>query len=127
MSAWICSDLHINTLAAFAKAHDIRVYYNGGFIDNEPQRIAAILYTANVESVNQRYEADDDSSTFTYAPVNVTKIKPVVIIKACHCFDYQACEVDNYESTVAYFIIQAIIGAACRILPGYEAAPWGID
>jgi hypothetical protein len=126
MSAFLCSDLHINTLAAFAKEHNIYVYYNGAVIDNEPQRIAAILYTANVEAINERYRQDGDSSTFTYKPVGVSKIKPVVIIKLCHCFDYQACEVDNYEATVAHFIMQAIIGAACRILPGYEAAPWGI-
>jgi hypothetical protein len=125
MSAFLCSDLHINTLAAFAKEHDVRVYYKGTVIDNEPQRIAAILYTANVESVNRRYQEDDNSSTFTFAPV-ATLPKPLHIIKLCICFDYQACEVDHYEDTVAAYITRDIVLLACRLLPGYDAAPWEI-
>ncbi len=52
---------------------------------------------------------------------------PVEIIKAAQCFDYQACETDDWKESVACKIIQHIEGTAIRMLPGYEQAPWGLD
>ena len=47
----------------------------------------------------------------------------LVILKACDGFDYQACETDDYEQSVACCIVNAIRGYAIRRLPGYSASP----
>lgn len=48
------------------------------------------------------------------------------ILKSCNCFDYQACETDDYEQSKAHAIIDAIRHRVIRGLPHYEDAPWGI-
>jgi hypothetical protein len=126
MSAFIVSDYHINTLASYARSRHLRVYAGKEFSINcsdDPDRVAGILYTANVESVNSRYNEHQLSVGFKYRPVPVMET-PVQIIKACNCFDYQACEVPNYESTPAAMIVNAIRREAMRELPGYEDADW---
>lgn len=139
MSAFICSDLHINTLASFAAQRRLKLVFNNALIDCEesPARVAGLLYTANVESVNQRYNEDEPSDTFAYREVDPLP-SPVVIAKSCYCFNYQACEVDDYEKTVAYAITNLIAHEALSLTKynsieelknsrEYAAAPWGID
>jgi hypothetical protein len=53
--------------------------------------------------------------------------KCVWVIKNCHCFDYQACETDDYDRSIAKRIIGTIEAEAINALPGYDKAPWGID
>lgn len=49
------------------------------------------------------------------------------IIKACNCFDYQACETEDYEQSIAHAMIKSIQSEAIRCLPGYDDAPWDIN
>ena len=49
------------------------------------------------------------------------------VLKACQCYDYQACENDDYEQSIAHRIIRAIEAKAIRCLPSYEDAPWEIN
>jgi hypothetical protein len=51
----------------------------------------------------------------------------VLIIKQCDCFDYQACETNDYEKSIAHAIIAAIRRKAIRSLPGFDQAPWGVN
>lgn len=133
MSAFMCSDLHINTLVAWAASfHNIRVsYYWQGkhhYFRDAPDKVAAILATANRESVYERYRKEVEGAPIPhhYKAPPLPLPDPVVILKLCECFDYQACEVDGYERTIAATIINAIRHRAIQALPGYEAAPWGI-
>lgn len=52
-------------------------------------------------------------------------------VKYCQCYDYQACETDNYEDTDAAKIIKHIKYEALRqsleMIPEYNKAPWGLD
>lgn len=50
-----------------------------------------------------------------------------VILKLCHCYDYQACETEEYRESLAHRYVRAIEAHACRRVKGYEAAPWGIE
>ena len=55
-----------------------------------------------------------------------TSLRPIDVIKACHCQEYQSCEHDGWETSTAKAIVDAIEGAASRALPGYDDAPWEI-
>lgn len=137
MSAYIVSHSHIDALLTFAARH--RVDY---FVGDERVTITAfnateigcILLDENERSVRTRYPTDaadelpgtDDESTASYkwGPLEVPALH---VLKGCDCFDYQACETDDYHSTVAHKIIAAIRATATMQLPGYDAAPWQIN
>lgn len=130
MSAFVVSDNHINTLVTFGKLHRCRVYIGNptthlDFFD-QPDLIARILYKANVDSVNYRYREHEPAASFKYKTAGVYA-KPIEIIKACDCFDYQACEVPDYDNTAAAKLIDSVRRAAIRALPGYDGASWGIQ
>jgi hypothetical protein len=87
-------------------------------------KMAQILLDENYKSVNHRYkENDSDTINFEFEPA----LSCVQIIKACECYDYQACETKEYKDSAAKRIIEWIEGKAVRTLPGYESAEWEIN
>lgn len=130
MSAFVVSDDHINALITWAAVFGASYSYDESsrayFRENE-QHCAALLYTANVESVNDRYSDEAISTGFVFRHYeDWRKLTPVIVLKLCNCFDYQACEVKKYRNTIAAQIIDGIRTHAIGLLPGYEFAPWGI-
>ena len=128
MSAFVCSDAHIKTLAVFAARGD---RYTRKW--DQVQEFADVLYRQNVRSVDHRY---NDKTGLTLHPgPRVTPQEamffaipdPVVILKLANCYSYQACETEDYDSTEAAKIIASVTQAAIRLLPGYNEAPWGIS
>jgi hypothetical protein len=128
MSAYVVSDDTINFIVSRASELDTHYVYAG---QNYPirgceQHVAAILYTANVESVNERYAQADVSIGFRFR--RYTKPQTIAaLLKCIQCFEYQACETNGFEHTIAAKIIDGIRRAAIRAVPGYEAAPWGLN
>lgn len=134
MSAFIVSDTHINSLVRYASRHKLSVYFNRqlGFPfgkerlnahDNE-QAIAQILLDENVRSVNYRYR-DNEVMSITYdrgAPI----LTAIQAIKAAQCLRYQSCECDDFEESIAFKLIEAIIADAIPRLEGYDSAQWAI-
>ena len=126
MSAYLVSDEHLNYLVSFAS--DQRVTWWDGKtrpgIYGQEQSVFNKLFRANVESVNARYKENTPPmpSRFRYR----SDATPIQVLKACSCFDYQACEVDDYDQTEAATIVDAIRRAAIRSLQGYEEAAWEI-
>ncbi len=53
-------------------------------------------------------------------------IDPIQVIKACDCYDYQACETDEYERSMAADYIRQIRSMAISDLPGWDEAHWEI-
>lgn len=89
---------------------------------------------ANVESVCYRYHESPDqyAAELAYvfpvrAMIGVRAISPVQALKACECFDYQACEVEGYDRSKAANLIRCIRGLAIAALPGYADAEWEIS
>lgn len=147
MSAFIVSHDHIDALLSFAKDKRLKdqlAYYI------QPSRadqfdwtdIGRVLLAENERSVCHRYsdcvpgnapgkigeEAIGYKFRYFTPFLNMAHAKKCVwIIKNCDCFDYQACETDDYDQSIAHRIIEAIRSAATRALPDYEDAPWGID
>lgn len=114
MSAFMCTDKHISSMV-------------NQLDEDEATRkaLGEILHRANVVSLIARYGDKEDSfDAFKFDPTS--KVSPVQAIKNCHCFDYQACEDAGYETSEAKKIVDRVVAAACRKLPGYEAAAWGI-
>lgn len=115
----------------FVAATQTRVYITA----HNAEEIGRILLTENERSVNHRYPGSEpgdlpgsigeDAATYRFRFLHCTPLPAVVVLKSCDCFDYQACETDDYESSLAHTIIDAIRSAAIRALPGYEDAPWG--
>lgn len=133
MSAFIVSDAHINYLLTFMNAANSSVYigdrrYTCDRTDNL-DLIANKLRAANYASVNYRYNEQDQPEETGFAFHRCgRKADPLVVLKACACFDYQACEVPDYDKSEAAEIIGCIRKAAINRLPGYEDAKgWSID
>lgn len=133
MSAFIVSHDHIDALVTFAALHRVNVYREGKRLEIRTQNaeeIGRILLDENVRSVCERYgsgiSAAEKNAAATYRFRMFLHVPAVAIAKACDCFDYQACETDDYETTLAAAIIREIRAAAIRALPGYEQAAWEI-
>lgn len=134
MSAYVVNDATINAIVTYAASIDARYYQQGVIrtVMGDEQRIAGLLYTANVESVNCRYGEDDPSDPFTFRPVPASRIStdakqvPLFVLSLCNCLEYQSCELPQWETTLAKAILTGIREAVIRQLPGIDKAPWGL-
>lgn len=137
MSAWVCSELHINTLATYLAAREIEVEWRGSpfkCIDH-PANVATILMAENVASVNYRY-GEDDPAVITYELVAPLP-DLVTVHKLFGCYDYQACEHPGYEQSLAKMLadagqrhIEKLLGKTQKEVEKtaeWDNAPWGID
>lgn len=120
MSAFICSDLHINTIVTWAVENQALPY------DITPEAAAAALYSENVKSVNYRYNERTKRTGFVYTPVDIGGRTAAEIVKLCHCLDYQSCEHKGWPRSKAKHILNCIIDRAVTRLPGYGQAEWSI-
>lgn len=93
------------------------------------QEIGQILLDENVRSVNFRYNETTPREPYTFNPVDLNMVKEwrVVALKSARCWQYQACETDDFKSTTAYSIAEAFMGllGVTDKHPAYDAAPWG--
>lgn len=131
MSAFLVSDKHISEMLRFASANDGRVHYDDEWLDlkvpDEAQKVGQILLNENYRSLNARYGSPNKPHNFRYNPFSLRPVMGAIeVVKLCHCYDYQACESDDYYETPAHSITQAIQDCAVRTIPGYEEAEWCI-
>jgi len=124
MSAWICSATHIAAMVG-----SIRRYDRYGSLTADAET-AQMLANENVRSVNFRYNENN-----TFPPTNWSQLinrflfrplDPVTLLKQIDCYEYQACECDDWEQTEAYKWCQKARRIAIAALPGYDNAPWGL-
>ena len=148
MSAFIVGHNHIDALLTFATTPrhgvgggDVASYRaNGNRVEitrDNATEIGSILLTENERSVRHRYPdcaPDDLPGTIGETAARYEfrlydgPVSAVAILKGCDCFDYQACETDDYESSLACTIIDAIRKRAITMLPGWDNAPgWEFD
>lgn len=129
MSAFIVNEYHLNRLIQYASFRDVSMCVDGKFdrsVKDNEQLLLGMLVKANYESVNDRYAENTPAMPGKYTPDYEWSLTPIQVIKACNCFDYQSCEIDNYETTDAAKTIEAIRSMAVSHLPGYEEAEWEI-
>jgi len=139
MSAFVVSTIHIDTIVS--AAIDLELFAartDHGTLERVCHDTATafgkMLLAENVRSVVYRYRLIGSTEAFDYAELVETyefRYRPCVqagvAAKALDCFDYQSCETDNYEKSLAYAFTCRMAKALNKHLAGYEAAPWGID
>jgi hypothetical protein len=143
MSAFIVSHDHIDALVSFALVSRLRYVTEGRCIDitrDNATEVGCILLAENTRSVLSRYPNETEETapgregesvaSYKYSPFAGLESLPQhklvgLILSGCSCFDYQACETNDYESSVACQIIEAIRTEAIRMVPKYDA-PWEI-
>lgn len=136
MSAFIVSNTHINALLSYAIDKQV-TYWNEKagertrITRHNAEEVGRILMDENVRSVCARYRdaGNDEKSagadySFQYFSTPLTAAE---VIKACQCLEYQSCETDDYDASLAWRITQDIKNHACHHVPGYDAAPWEIN
>jgi hypothetical protein len=132
MSAFLCSENHLSLLA------------NAAAIDPAGKDAAfALLLAENLRSLQHRYPhypdmwEDADKSARIEAPASElveqalkvrlprspwkfdgalsAKVLATQIVKACDCYDYQACETDDYKQSEAAALVEKIRAQAIEI------------
>jgi hypothetical protein len=141
MSAFLCSPNHVALLARYAYNDP---YHRQRYADQGQTQVdlAETLARANWDSVHHRYpdhgdgsvsvdnyvtECRDAASAFRPLAAELVNPAPVLVIKQAQCFDYQASEPPDYDQSQAATLVRRVLDRAIRLLPGYDAAPWGID
>lgn len=144
MSAFVVSKDHIDAILSFAERRRMRASLahvgSNGKEDLSWTDLGRILLAENERSVCHRYPdavpGDAPGScieAIDYKFRTFDKFFHMLhtdvclwTIKACDCYDYQACETEDYRESIAYQIVHRIRREAIRSLPGYDAAPWEI-
>lgn len=127
MSAFIVSKKHIDVLITSLKTAQNRftIFHQQNAINFDTlDEIGQILVNQNYESVNFRYNENAVPYKYEHKAVSLPEI--VQILKLCDCYDYESCETDDYEQTLACNIINTIRINLISKLPGYDEAEWEI-
>lgn len=131
MSAWVCSDQHINYIVSAAVRFD---GYND--LGMKPEDMGRLLLAENVRSVLHRYGDDtlgvDEVAEYAaqidgYKYVEVVAAKQVDALKLLDSWAYQTCETEDYKTTKAWDLGEQIKHILIKALPGYADAPWSLD
>lgn len=98
--------------------------------------LGQMLWDENQKSVSSRYsgsrpEVRKDMNVGEPAPryrfnMPREKLTHAVVLKAIHCYEYQACEHEGWSSSDAKKYCEELTNVLIKCLPGYEEAPWGI-
>lgn len=151
MSAYICNPEHIGLLAACAVHNQVPVHEwvhtrantLAARIDTA-QRIAKGLARENIRSVAHCYPDDKDGqrpgpclldaeieeASAIYAAHFLTHNPDstvVQVLKLIQGYEYQACETDDWPTTLAARQLDHLRSALIRRLTGYEDADWSLD
>ncbi len=137
MSAYLVPEEHINYLVDSAKKIGERGrgsgfswFHEGEHnklrTDDDQTKAGQMLWNANQESLGARYDDQDPAPLYRHKPIAWgVEVDRIQVIKACHCFEYQACEYEGYYTSEAHGFIMGLIKAACQSMGGYDDAEWG--
>lgn len=121
MSAFVCSKKHIGALARWLTnvcGNDHRSEWDEGFA-----YYFRTLMDENIRSVCTRYE-DDNPEAYAYT-VNEESWADAPLIEDAKqilglalCYEYQACETEDWQTTPAYRLLLRILFTAAGRVPG---------
>jgi hypothetical protein len=145
MSAFLVEPQHITELVKWARKNRMNFVYNmhkREQIDCEPKNLIKILAQANIDSMLAKYqdapEADgfleecyknlkystDGVSVSLLDGVGESQLGADDIYNMVNCLDYQSCEVDDWQTTDAYWVLTAIQGMAGRRMAESAKVKW---
>ena len=142
MSAYLVENEHVQQLSAFlcngtrSSLNHLANYHGYGFktggLPTEPDKLAThyanVLLAENYRSLNDKYGDAETPHKVTVSLGEVLRADQIPAVNVLHslaCYEYQACESDDWEQTDAFKICDQIRRAAIKRLPGYDDAPWG--
>ena len=99
MSAYICSDAHIATIAWWASADHVVA-----------QEVADALKRENIKSVNYRYHEKTRFKKCDLSKADLG-VLPAEVLELVDCLDYQSCEHPDYKRGMLSVIRSAAIRA----------------
>ena len=139
MSAWIVSENHIRLLVEALYKYEV---VNG---QETPEALGQRLWDENHASVNYRYDEQAACPRYTHAStataswefpekgagsIRTIVRNPALVYKQVRCYEYQSCEHEQWESSVAAAYMRALKAALIAQL-GTDRMnnnqPWGID
>lgn len=95
MSAYVCTDKHIATIARGF----VRVTMPAASAEEQfamAQNVANLLLAANIRSVNYRYDEDTE---ITPCDLSEAEERPLAdLLALLTCWDYQSCERPDWDS-----------------------------
>lgn len=143
MSAFLVSKKHIDFLVSAAYLWgrtNLRQYLPRELAEKDltASDVGRLLWRENLLSVAHRYDGvagfeetpgaiEKSIATYRHAIDLNAPSQALKVIKAIQCLEYQSCEHDGWEPSAAHHFCRALLSEAIRNLPGYDAAPWGID
>lgn len=112
-------------------AYALRWYFGNPLrseqLDHETaERTGAMLVAENRRSVNYRYDEDEIEQPYQFQRID-RRLDPVRVLKVLACYEYQACESDDWRETEAHWFCRYLQSYLIYALPGYEAGPRDVD
>ena len=114
MSAFLVNSKHIAEIVKYAKNKGFNHAYNcftKEKIDCEPKNMVKLLAQANIDSLVARYDYDPDEYADyvtecldSFSTLGRADLGSDDIYNMLACWNYQACEVDNWYETDAYWL-----------------------
>jgi hypothetical protein len=95
--------------------------------------VGQMLWDENIKSVHGRYPDDaleslpgpvGENYAFEFRFNHNIEIRPIQVLKAIDCYEYQSCEHSGWEESEAYAFIQSLRKDAIRALPEYDNMKW---
>jgi len=134
MSVFIVSPEHINVLldAALRYTDNIgmTVYTTDGqalTIDRTNRdQVGQMLLDTNAASAGTRHQEDTELYIYSYRTPARFDWEAIDILKAISCYEYQANEAPDWDTSTARAFCEALRRAVIPALPGYTDAPWEI-
>ena len=140
MSCIILSDKHLNTILNYmvkrVKSDNERVVYIRGEktisinlnTDGGKKQFLNILAEANEKAWYERYPQEERPDEFIGPNLmDLPKVSPVEMAKACSCYSYQASDWSGYYTSMAYALVCYCMECATQDFEGWENAPWWIE
>jgi len=134
MSAFLVNSKHIAEIVKYAKKKEFRYAYNcftKKQIDCDPKNMVKLLAQANIDSLVARYDYNPDEYADyvtecldSFSTLGRADLGSNDIYNMLACWNYQACEVDNWFETDAYWLHVYLKDLAARKMAGDATVQW---
>lgn len=137
MSAYTMHAEEINTIVSYFVHTKATVHGEGAWLRigekydylnyDHAEEVGKILMDENIRSVNSRY-AQDTGSDYKFEYDATAHKRPMGnIIGALECYEYQACETDDWHTTNAHEIVQQLRRHLLKTIAEKDGTyTWGI-
>lgn len=105
---------------------------SANLIPLDPTSAGQLLQAANLDAASRRQTLSTmDRRTiasrpapYSFTPVDSSDLKPVEVIKAAHAAEHLCNEARRWSTSLAASLLNSVIAAATRRVPGYRNAPY---